>query len=84
MFLSQVIVSKVGKKGAIYLPKRIVEQLGIDEGDRVLMKVEGNKLILEFIPDPLSLALKVKKWAKTTVKEFEKESEEEQSELYGP
>jgi len=39
-------------------------------------------VILEFICDPLSLALKVKKWAKTTVEEFEEESEEEQDELY--
>ena len=46
------------------------------------MRVEGNKLILEFIPDPLLLAVKTKKWAKTTVEEFEKESESEQNELY--
>lgn len=81
-YLGQVIVSRVGKKGAIYLPKSIIKLLGINEGDKVLMKVEGNKLILEFIPDPLSLALKVKKWTKITVKEFEKESEREQNEYY--
>jgi len=44
--------------------------------------VEGSKLILEFVPDPLSLALRVKKWAKTTVEEFGAESEAEQGELY--
>ena len=49
--------------------------LGVKEGDRILMRVEGSKLILEFVPDPLSLALRVKKWAKTTVEEFEAESE---------
>jgi hypothetical protein len=41
------------------------------------MRVEGGKLVLGFIPNPLSLAVKIKKWAKTTVEEFEKESEEE-------
>ncbi|MEM0050165.1 MAG: AbrB/MazE/SpoVT family DNA-binding domain-containing protein [Candidatus Bathyarchaeia archaeon] len=82
LVLSQVSVSKVGKKGAIYIPKHICEQLGISENDRVLMRVEGGKLILEFIPDPLSLAIKVKKWAKTTVEDFERESEEEQNDLY--
>ncbi len=75
-------MSKVGKKGAIYIPKRICEQLGISEEDKVLMRVEGNKLVLEFIPDPLSLAVKIDKWTKTTVKEFERESEEEQNELF--
>ncbi|MCX8182776.1 MAG: AbrB/MazE/SpoVT family DNA-binding domain-containing protein [Candidatus Methanomethyliaceae archaeon] len=79
--MSQVLVSKVGKKGAIYIPKRVCEQLGISEDDRVLMRVEGDKLILEFIPDPLSLALKTRKWAKTTLEDFERESEEEQNEL---
>jgi len=73
---------KVVKKGAIYLPKQVIERLNISEGDKVLMKIEGNRLVLEFIPDPLSLALRIKKWTKTTVKEFEKESEREQNELY--
>jgi len=81
--LSQPITSKVGKKGAIYIPKRIAKLLNISEGDKVIMRVEGDKLILEFIPDPLSLALRVRKWARTTVEEFERESEEEQNELYG-
>jgi len=81
-YLNQIVTSKVGKKGAVYIPKRIMEQLGIREGDRVLMKIENNKLVMEFIPDPLSLALKIRKWAKTTVKEFERESEREQYELY--
>jgi AbrB family looped-hinge helix DNA binding protein len=80
--LSQVSVSKVGKKGAVYIPKRICERLGISEEDKVLMRVEGDKLVLGFIPNPLSLAVKIKKWAKTTVEEFEKESEGEQDELF--
>jgi len=80
--LNQTFTLKVCKRGALYLPKRVIEQLNISEGDKVLMKVEDDKLILEFIPDPLSLALKTRKWAKTTVREFEKESEREQDELY--
>ncbi|MBS7656040.1 AbrB/MazE/SpoVT family DNA-binding domain-containing protein [Candidatus Bathyarchaeota archaeon] len=79
--MSQVAVSRVGKKGVIYIPKRILKLLGINEKDKVLMKVENDKLVLEFIPNPLSLAIKVKKWAKTTVEEFERESEEEQYQL---
>jgi AbrB family looped-hinge helix DNA binding protein len=79
--LSQVYISKVGKKKAVYIPKRICKQLGISEEDKVLMSIEGGKLVLEFIPDPLSIAVKIEKWAKTTVEEFEKESEGEQDEL---
>ncbi len=69
--MSQVSVSKVGRKGAIYIPKRICEQLGMEE-DTVLMRVEGEKLVPEFVPDPLSLAMKIRKWAKTTVEDFER------------
>ena len=81
--LSQVVKSRVGKKGAVYLPKRVMEALGIMEGDAVVMRVEGNRLVLEFVPDPLSLALRVEKWAKITVEDFEAESEREQVSLYG-
>ncbi|HIE22641.1 MAG TPA: AbrB/MazE/SpoVT family DNA-binding domain-containing protein [Candidatus Korarchaeota archaeon] len=82
--MNQKIISKVGKKGVIYIPKKIIRSLHINEGDRVLMSIEGNKLVLEFVPNPLSLALRIKKWAKTSVEEFERESEEEQDELYNP
>lgn len=75
-------MSRVGKKRAIYIPKHICEQLGIKENDKVVMKVEDGRLILEFIPDPLSLAMKIKRWAKTTVEDFERESEEEQNEFH--
>jgi len=57
--------------------------LGINEEDRVLIKLADNKVILKSISDPLSLVLKVKKWAETTDEEFEEESEEEQDEFYG-
>jgi len=82
--LSQTVRSKVGKKGAVYIPKRVFERMGLKAGDPVLMRVEDDKLVLEFIPDPLSLALKARKWTKTDVKEFERESEGEQDALYTP
>ncbi|MCS7364554.1 MAG: AbrB/MazE/SpoVT family DNA-binding domain-containing protein [archaeon GB-1867-035] len=79
---NQKIISKIGKRGAIYLPKKILQKLGINEGDKILIEVKKGELTIKFIPDPLSLALRIKKWAKTTVKEFEEESEREQNEFY--
>ncbi|RKO66431.1 AbrB/MazE/SpoVT family DNA-binding domain-containing protein [Desulfofundulus salinus] len=39
---------KVGPKGLMTLPKQIRTALGIEEGDRVLLKVEpGGKVVLE-------------------------------------
>ncbi len=81
--MSQTKVVKVGKKGAIYLPTSIMRELGVREGDRAILRVKEGRVILEFIQDPLSLALSIKPWAETTVEEFERESEEEQCELYG-
>ncbi len=80
--MSQTTMVKVGKKGAIYIPKRIMKKLGIKEGDKALLKIRKNRIILEFIPDPFSLALKMRKWAKTTVEEFEYESESDQAKIY--
>jgi len=78
------IVLKVGKKGAIYLPKKLLKKLGIQEGDKIkVVEVKENKIVLEVIPDPFTLAIKTKKWAKTTVEEFERDSELLQEELYG-
>jgi len=67
-------VARVGRKSAVYISKRVMERLGVKEGDRVLMRVEGGRLALEFVPNPLSLALRVRK--------FEEESEAERGELY--
>ena len=44
---------------------------------------EGYKVVLELVPDPLALAIRGKKWARTDVEEFERESEKEQEELHG-
>lgn len=74
---------KVAKKRALYPPKRVMDELDLNEGQFVKYRIEGKKLVVEPVPDPLELALKSKKWGKTTVKEFEKESEKEQRELYG-
>ena len=73
---------RVAKKFALYPPKKIVEKLGLREGQLVSYDVKEGKLVVEPIPDPLDLALRSKKWARTDVKVFEKESEKEQ-ERYG-
>ncbi|HID70389.1 MAG TPA: AbrB/MazE/SpoVT family DNA-binding domain-containing protein [Desulfobacterales bacterium] len=73
-----VVETRVGRKGAIYIPKSIMQVLGVKEGDKVIIRVEDGRLVLEFIPDPFTLAVDIRAWAETSVEEFEKESEEEQ------
>ena len=76
------IETKVSKKNTIYIPKSIAEAVGLREGMRVKLKVEKGRIIIELIPDPFTLALMSPKFAKTTVEEFEEESEEMQHEIF--
>jgi len=58
-----------------------MEQLGLKEGQKVRYEVEGERLVVELLPDPIDLALNSKKWTRTSARELEKLSEKEQSEL---
>ncbi len=65
----------VGKKGELFPPKELRERIGLKSGGKVIYRVEQSKLIVEPVPDLLT-AMKLPKFAKTTVKEFEKERKE--------
>ncbi len=71
--------TKIGRKFAVYLPKVIVEALDLKEGEKVLLKVMGNSLILESLKDPIQLALTGKKFASITPEQAEAISVEEQT-----
>ncbi|MCK4387125.1 MAG: AbrB/MazE/SpoVT family DNA-binding domain-containing protein, partial [Candidatus Pacebacteria bacterium] len=69
-------VGKVGKRSTLYPPKELMRRLGLEEGYKIVFRVEGDRLIIEKAKDPWMLALQTYKWAETTVEEFERESEE--------
>jgi len=69
----------IGKKYAIYLPKAVVKALNLKEGERVLLRVAGNTLVLETLQDPIQLALSGKKFASITPDKAEAISLEEQA-----
>jgi len=67
------LISRVGRKYTIYLPKKVVEELGISEGDPIIISVKDNKIIIR----PVKKFLRRKKyWSRTTAEEVEKDSEE--------
>jgi len=78
-----VVKARVGKKNMLYIPKAIAEAVGLKEGSVVKLRVEGNKIVIEVVPDPFDLALRYPKFAKVSFEEFERESEEMQRELFG-
>lgn len=77
--MSLTMEARVGKKYTIYLPKAIVEAIGLREGERVLLRVAGNTVILESLQDPIKLALSGKKFASIKPEQVEAISLEEQA-----
>ena len=50
------VVTKIGRKGVIVIPKKIREILGIDEGSLVTIDVrEGSIMIIPFTPKRVKL-----------------------------
>ncbi len=80
--MNLIIEGKVGKRGTLYLPRSVVKALNLKEGMKIRYTIEGDKLIMKPIFNPFDLALSGPKFAETTVEEFERESEEMQSELF--
>ncbi len=71
-------VVRVSRKNTIYIPKDVAERVGIREGVLVEITVEGGRIILTPIPDPLWLALHGPKFAEISVEDVERASEEMQ------
>ena len=62
-------IVRVGKRNTIHLPKAIVEELGIKEGDMLVLVYDKEKIELR----PLKLK---KYWAEISFKEVEEVKEE--------
>jgi AbrB family looped-hinge helix DNA binding protein len=77
--VSLTIEARIGKKYALYLPKAIVEAIGLREGERVLLRTTGNTVLIETIEDPIKLALTKKKFASVEPGQVEAISLEEQT-----
>jgi len=71
LVMSVLAVRKVGKRLTLYPPKELMRRLGLKEGYNIVFRVEDYRLIVEKVKDPWTLALQTRKWAETTVEEFE-------------
>lgn len=77
--MSLTVETRIGKKYALYLPKAIVRAVGLREGGKVLLRVDGSTVVLESLHDPIELALSGKKSASIRPEEVEAISLEEQA-----
>ena len=50
------VAARVTSKGQITVPKAVRDALGLETGDEVVFRVDGNRAVLARTPDFLSLA----------------------------
>jgi AbrB family looped-hinge helix DNA binding protein len=72
---------KVSRKRLIAIPKAVADELGIAEGSRLRLHVEGDRVVLEPVRDALWFAIHGPKVAYVGFEELEEESESEQRRL---
>ncbi|HIE23771.1 MAG TPA: AbrB/MazE/SpoVT family DNA-binding domain-containing protein [Candidatus Korarchaeota archaeon] len=66
------VTIRVGRRRALYIPAEVARRMDIEEGDLLVLQVKGDSIILR----PAARLLKIReKWAKTSIEEFEAESE---------
>ena len=73
-----MIEVRVGRRRTITIPKKVADLIGLREGQKLLLKVEDKKIILEPIIDAVWLALHGEKIVEITLRELEEESIEQQ------
>jgi bifunctional DNA-binding transcriptional regulator/antitoxin component of YhaV-PrlF toxin-antitoxin module len=74
-------VGVVGKKYDLYPPKGIREKLKLKPGQRVLYRVEGERLVVEVIPG-VAEAERLPKFGETTIEEFDEFTKELQQKTF--
>jgi len=72
---------KVSRKRLIAIPKAVAEKLGIVEGMKLKLYVEGDRIVLEPVRDALWFAIYGPKVARIAFEEVEEESIREQEKL---
>ncbi|MBS7637478.1 AbrB/MazE/SpoVT family DNA-binding domain-containing protein [Candidatus Bathyarchaeota archaeon] len=82
--MSLTFISRVGKKRTLVIPKAVSDRLGLEEGCRVRVTVDGERVVLEPLHDAVWLSLHGRKIARVTLEELERESVEQQERYIGP
>lgn len=54
------VAARLTSKGQVTIPKAVRDALGLDDGDEILFRVEGNRALLARTPDLLELASTVR------------------------
>ena len=79
MVRGRMVQVRVGKRRTIVIPKELAEELGIEEGTLLHLKLEGDSLVMRPHRSALDLAVSGKKYVEITLEELEAYSREEQT-----
>ena len=52
LVVGYVVASRVGERGQITIEKSIRENLGVYAGDQAIQRIEGGRVVIEFVPAP--------------------------------
>jgi antitoxin PrlF len=58
--MSMDAAAKITSKGQVTIPKAVREALGIEQGDEVVFRIEGDRAVMARTPDFLALAGSIK------------------------
>jgi len=72
--VSLEVVARVGKRRTLVIPKKVAEKLGLEEGVKVSIAVEEDKITVKPVRDAVWLSLHGRKVAKVSLEELEGES----------
>lgn len=50
------VTARLSSKGQVTVPRAVRDALSLEEGDRLVFRVEGDHAVLARTPDPLALA----------------------------
>lgn len=59
---------QVGKKNAVYIPKRVAEIVGITEGDKLILEVRSDGILLKPVKQGITIP---KPWTEVSPEEVE-------------
>ena len=76
-----VVETRVGRKRVIVIPKAVAEAVGLVEGQRVRVRVEDGRIVIEPVRDALWLAIHGRRIGFLDAGEVEGESRVEQERL---
>jgi len=79
--LSLTMETRVGRKRVLVIPKAIAEAVGLQEGQRVRIRAEDGRIVIEPVRDPIWLALHGRRIGRIEPEELEEDSLAEQENL---